>query len=151
MARSGMRALCLAIAAAALLSRVGKLGCFVPGPLRRSIAPAAGASAAALFAPAAFADVNSAAKKLADLSYPMVKATDWATTGVLDKYVASVPTTKEFLTLRVSPPAHPETMPRGVELIREVGEHTEGQRAWETVVPQEGEDGGEIGGGGRGE
>jgi hypothetical protein len=91
-----MRALCLAIAAAALLSRVGKLGCFVPGPLHRSIAPAAGASAAALFAPAAFADVNSAAKKLADLSYPMVKATDWATTGVLDKYVASVPTTKEF-------------------------------------------------------
>ncbi|MFB9110486.1 hypothetical protein ACFFVK_18035, partial [Flavobacterium gyeonganense] len=96
MARSGMRALCLAIAAAALLSRVGKLSCFVPGPLRRSIAPAAGASAAALFAPAAFADVNSAAKKLADLSYPMVKATDWATTGVLDKYMASVPTTKEF-------------------------------------------------------
>merc|ERR1712066_930189 len=53
--------------------------------------------AAALFAPAAFADgVDSAAKKLADLSYPMVKATDWATTGVLDKYMASVPTTKEF-------------------------------------------------------
>jgi len=26
----------------------------------------------------------------------MVKATDWATTGVLDKYMASVPTTKEF-------------------------------------------------------
>ena len=42
-------------------------------------------------------------------------------------------------------------MPRGVELIREVGEHTEEQRAWETVVPQEGEDGGGIGGGGRGE
>merc|ERR1711976_1100108 len=40
--------------------------------------------------------VDSAAKKLADLSYPMVKATDWATTGVLDKYMASVPTTKEF-------------------------------------------------------
>ena len=59
MARSGMRALCLAIAAAALLSRVGKLGCFVPGPLHRSIAPAAGASAAALFAPAAFADGRS--------------------------------------------------------------------------------------------
>merc|ERR1712066_732183 len=53
--------------------------------------------AAALFAPAAFADsMDSAAKKLADLSYPMVKATDWATTGVLDKYMASVPTTKEF-------------------------------------------------------
>merc|ERR1719512_421372 len=46
---------------------------------------------------AAFADsVDSAAKKLADLSYPMVKATDWATTGVLDKDVASVPTTPEF-------------------------------------------------------
>ena len=51
------------------------------------------------------------------------------------------PSIPEFLTLRVSPPAHPETMPRGVELIREVGEHTEGQRAWETVVPQEGENG----------
>merc|ERR1712039_701476 len=52
---------------------------------------------AALFAPAAFADsVDSAAKKLADLSYPMVKSTDWATTDVLDKYMASVPTTKEF-------------------------------------------------------
>jgi len=87
----------LAIAAAALLSRVSKLSCFVPGPLHRSAAPVAGASAAALFAPAAFADgVDSAAKKLADLSYPMVKATDWATTGVLDKYMASVPTTKEF-------------------------------------------------------
>merc|ERR1712060_1016246 len=35
-------------------------------------------------------------KKLADTSYPMVKATDWATTDVLDKYMASVPTTKEF-------------------------------------------------------
>merc|ERR1712151_1214070 len=62
-----------------------------------SAASVAGASAAALFAPAAFADsVDSAAKKLADLSYPMVKATDWATTDVLDKYMASVPTTKEF-------------------------------------------------------
>merc|ERR1711920_180329 len=40
--------------------------------------------------------VDSAAKKLADLSYPMVKSTDWATTDVLDKYMASVPTTKEF-------------------------------------------------------
>ena len=128
MARSGMRALCLAIAAAALLSRVGNLRCFVPGPLHRSIAPAAGASAAALFAPAAFADVNSAAKKLADLSYPMVKATDWATTGVLDKYVASVPTTKEFLTLRVSPPAHPGTMPRRADGRREEETHIVKQR-----------------------
>lgn len=69
---------------------------FVQGPFHKSIAPVAGVSAATMFAPAAFADVNSAAKKLADLSYPMVKATDWATTDVLDKYVASVPTTKEF-------------------------------------------------------
>ena len=36
---------------------------------------------------------------------------------------------QEFLTLRVSPPAHPETMPRRVEVIREVGMHTEKQRA----------------------
>ena len=57
---------------------------------------------------------------------------------------------QKFLTLRVTPPAHPETMPRRVALIREVGEHTEEQRAWETVVPQEGEDGGGIGGGGGG-
>merc|ERR1712211_191603 len=42
------------------------------------------------------ASVEEAAKKLADKSYPMVKATDWATTDVLDKYMASVPTTKEF-------------------------------------------------------
>merc|ERR1712066_1101260 len=40
--------------------------------------------------------VEQAAKKLADVSYPMVKATDWATTDVLDKYMATVPTTKEF-------------------------------------------------------
>ena len=41
---------------------------------------------------------------------------------------------------------------RGVELIREVGEHTEEQRVWETVVPQEtGDGGGGIGGGGRGD
>merc|ERR1711897_58626 len=78
-------------------SHVSKLSCFVPRPLHGSAASVAGASAAALFAPAAFADgVDSAAKKLADLSYPMVKATDWATTDVLDKYMASVPTTKEF-------------------------------------------------------
>merc|ERR1719166_608209 len=40
--------------------------------------------------------VENAAKKLADASYPMVKAVDWATTDVLDKYMATVPTTKEF-------------------------------------------------------
>ena len=42
-----------------------------------------------------------------------------------------------FLTLRVTPPAHPETMPRRVALIREVGEHTEEQRAGEAVMPLE--------------
>merc|ERR1712127_406611 len=42
------------------------------------------------------ASVEEAAKRLADTSYPMVKATDWATTDVLDKYMANVPTTKEF-------------------------------------------------------
>merc|ERR1711933_93577 len=57
---------------------------------------AAGALAT-LFGSAAWAaSVEEAAKKLADKSYPMVKATDWATTDVLDKYMASVPTTKEF-------------------------------------------------------
>ena len=45
---------------------------------------------------------------------------------------------RKLLTLRVSPPAHPETMPRRVEVIREVGKHTEEQRAGETVLPQEG-------------
>eukprot|EP00959_Pyramimonas_sp_CCMP1952_P180143 3767213-Pyramimonas_sp.AAC.1 len=43
-----------------------------------------------------------------------------------------------LLTLRVSPPApppaHPETMPRGVEVVREVGEHAEQQRVGETVI-----------------
>merc|ERR1719510_53151 len=46
--------------------------------------------------PAYAASVDTAAKKLADVSYPVVKAVDWATTGVLDKYMATVPTTKEF-------------------------------------------------------
>ena len=32
-----------------------------------------------------------------------------------------------MLTLRVSPPAHPETMPRRVEVIREVKEQERGQ------------------------
>jgi hypothetical protein len=47
-------------------------------------------------APAYAVSVDDAAKKLADASYPMVKAVDWATTDVLDKYMATVPTTKEF-------------------------------------------------------
>merc|ERR1712083_1090096 len=62
-----------------------------------SAGPLAAVSAATLFGSAAnAATVEEAAKKLADTSYPMVKATDWATTDVLDKYMATVPTTKEF-------------------------------------------------------
>ena len=54
----------------------------------------------------------------------------------------------KLLTLRVTPPTHPETTPRLVEVIKEAGEHTNKQRAGETIVPQEGEEGGVIGGGG---
>ena len=70
----------------------------MPGPLRRVAVPLAAASSAAtvLGTAASAASVEEAAKKLADASYPMVKATDWATTDVLDKYMANVPTTKEF-------------------------------------------------------
>ncbi|CAE7243128.1 unnamed protein product [Symbiodinium sp. CCMP2592] len=92
MARSG-RVLCLVAAVAAVLHASWT---FVPGPLRRQAVPLA-ASAAVLAPLPAFADgVDTAAKKLADASYPMVKAVDWATTDVLDKYMAKVPTTKEF-------------------------------------------------------
>ena len=38
------------------------------------------------------------------------------------------------MTLRVSTPAHPEKMPRGVEVIREAREHAEEQRAGEAVI-----------------
>jgi len=55
-----------------------------------------GSAATMLGSAASAASVEEAAKKLADTSYPMVKATDWATTDVLDKYMANVPTTKEF-------------------------------------------------------
>jgi len=98
MPRGGRKAICLALVAGALVSRHVRRTApsFVPAP-RGAAAPALGAVAATLFAPAAFADgVDTAAKKLADASYPMVKAVDWATTGVLDKYMATVPTTKEF-------------------------------------------------------
>merc|ERR1712187_467269 len=62
----------------------------------RAVAPWTAVSAATMFGSAAHAGpVEDAAKKLADKSYPMVKATDWATTDVLDKYMANVPTTKE--------------------------------------------------------
>eukprot|EP00959_Pyramimonas_sp_CCMP1952_P154826 3239090-Pyramimonas_sp.AAC.1 len=53
----------------------------------------------------------------------------------------------ELLTLRVSPPAHPETVPTRVEVIREVKEHAEEPRAGATVLLQEREDGVGIGGG----
>ena len=46
----------------------------------------------------------------------------------------------EFLTLRVSPPAHPETMSRRVEVIREVREQRGGQ-------PNRAKEGGGEGGG----
>lgn len=71
---------------------------FVPGPAPRGTAPMAAGTMAAMFGSAAHAaSVQDAAKKLADASYPMVKATDWATTSVLDKYVADVPMSKEFV------------------------------------------------------
>merc|ERR1712048_731824 len=41
--------------------------------------------------------VGAAAKALADASYPMVKAVDWAGVGVLDKYVVNTPATKESI------------------------------------------------------
>ena len=44
----------------------------------------------------------------------------------------------KLLTLRVFPPAHPETTPRRVEVVREVGMHTEQQRAGEPSYPKRG-------------
>ena len=60
------------------------------------------------------------------------------------------PTLEEFLTFRVTPPAHPETMSRRVALIWEVGQHAEEQRAGEAVIPPKGKEGGGIAGGGGG-
>ena len=48
----------------------------------------------------------------------------------------------KFLTLRVSPPAHPETTPRRVEVIKEVREQRGGQS---NRAKEEGGDGGERG------
>lgn len=97
MPRSGRRGVCVAAAGVAAVAYLSKPSAFVPGPLRQSAGPLAAVSAATMFGSAASAaSVEEAAKKLADVSYPMVKATDWATTDVLDKYMASVPTTKEF-------------------------------------------------------
>eukprot|EP00959_Pyramimonas_sp_CCMP1952_P089957 1882931-Pyramimonas_sp.AAC.1 len=49
--------------------------------------------------------------------------------------------------LRVTPPAHPDTMPTRVALIRDAEEHAVEERAGEAVIPQEGEDGRGNGGG----
>merc|ERR1711870_5349 len=38
--------------------------------------------------------IGVAAKKLADASYPMLQKVDWASTGVLDKYVSNTPANK---------------------------------------------------------
>merc|ERR1711913_265869 len=38
--------------------------------------------------------IGVAAKKLADASYPMLQKIDWASTGVLDKYVTNTPANK---------------------------------------------------------
>lgn len=80
MGRSGAKAIVLgaAVLAAVHLKPAG----FVPGPLRRHAAPAAAATTAAtaatLFAPAAFADeIGDAAKKLGDVSYAFAKEVDW--------------------------------------------------------------------------
>merc|ERR1712066_84297 len=68
--------------------------------------------------------VEQAAKKLADVSYPMVKATDWATTDVLDKYMASVPTTKEFskAILELSVALDPKLVKNAVQAHKEAVE-----------------------------
>jgi len=98
MPRSGRRVFGAAAVGLAAIACLRKPSAFVPGPLRRTAAAplAAVAGATMLGTAASAASVEEAAKKLADVSYPMVKATDWATTDVLDKYMATVPTTKEF-------------------------------------------------------
>nr|AET21349.1 chloroplast soluble peridinin-chlorophyll a-binding protein precursor [Symbiodinium sp. clade B isolate HIAp] len=75
MVRSTRKVLLVAAAAAALCSV--KMT-FVPGPLGRSGAMAAGAAAGVMMAPAAFADqIGDAAKKLGDASYDFAKEVDW--------------------------------------------------------------------------
>ena len=50
----------------------------------------------------------------------------WSGTRVPEKVTRMPPGVPErFLTLRVSPPAHPETMPRRIEVIFELRAHTE--------------------------
>jgi hypothetical protein len=74
MARSGKKVLVASALAAVWLRKQA----FVPGPFRGHAAPVAAASAATLFAPAAFADeIGDAAKKLGDASYNFAKEVDW--------------------------------------------------------------------------
>jgi len=75
MVRATRKVFACAAAAAALCSLKTT---FVPGPLSRSRAMAAGATAGVIMAPAAFADqIGDAAKKLGDASYDFAKEVDW--------------------------------------------------------------------------
>ena len=78
MARSSWKALSVVAALVALYNFCNSVS-FVPGPLRRTAAPVAAASAAGMMmAPAAFADeIGDAAKKLGDASYDFAKEVDW--------------------------------------------------------------------------
>jgi len=67
-----------AVLAATRCFRRADSSTFVPGPLRRNAAPAAAISAAAMLAPAAYADeIGEAAKKLGTASYDFAKEVDW--------------------------------------------------------------------------
>jgi hypothetical protein len=78
MARRGSKVLGVALVAFAAACYLRKPAAFVPGPLRQHAAPLAAASAATMFAPAAFADeIGDAAKKLGDGSYDFAKEVDW--------------------------------------------------------------------------
>ena len=78
MARSTRKVTACVVVAALLACGLSSSG-FVPGPLRRTAAPVAAASAAGMMmAPAAFADeIGDAAKKLGDASYDFAKEVDW--------------------------------------------------------------------------
>ena len=74
----GSKVLGVALVAFAAACYLRKPAAFVPGPLRQHAAPLAAASAATMFAPAAFADeISDAAKKLGDGSYDFAKEVDW--------------------------------------------------------------------------
>jgi len=77
MGRVGKRVLSASVVAALATCHFKSTG-FVPGPLRKHVAPAAAASMATMFAPAAFADeIGDASKKLGDASYSFAKEVDW--------------------------------------------------------------------------